>query len=370
MKTKHKRQFIVTMKIILPFVFIIGVIVSCENHKNLQPKSTIDSTYQTAVEKELKEYMKMSCADWGCVALMDVDSGEIKAMVNLCRDTATDYYLKSPNYAASRLVEPGQLFTLASIMACLQDKLLNLNDSINIDKGKVTFSERTMIDSPTKENNITIQSAFEKSSNVAIAKMVYANYKNDPQKFIDRLKEFKLDKPLGLSDVGEQKPVFKDPSSPTWSKVSLPWLAIGYEIKVTPLQILAFYNAIANNGKLIKPILNKCDTTTIPFIIKDPICNADVLEKTKTLLYGTIDKSPMRETSIPGISVAGKKATVTVFSEKNNQSYLMLCVGYFPADNPKYSCIVAINSYDKQKINWSPRVLKMVIAIIECGGEK
>lgn len=262
------KQICKSATIIIILAVIMGFSLSCNNHKNLQPKSTIDSTLQTAIENKLKETMYRNNADWGCIVLMDVDSGEIKALANLCRDTANDSYMKSPNYATSKLIYPGQLFTLASIMACLQDKQIDLNDSINVENGTAKFSGVTITDSPNaKKNNITIQKAFEISSNVAIAKLVNANYKNEPQKFINSLKEFMLDKPLGIADISEPKPVLKDASSPAWSPVSLPWLAIGYEIKMTPLQILAFYNALANNGKLIRPIFAKCDTTTIRFVL-------------------------------------------------------------------------------------------------------
>jgi len=364
MKT-NRRLFSATI-ILVAFIMIFST--SCHQKKDLKPKSTIDSILQSKVAAELKASMKMSHADWGCVALMTIDSGEIKALVNLNRDTAADKYLKAPNYAASKLIEPGQLFTIASIMACLQDKKISLTDSVSI--GKAIFTNAEMEDANPAIKYTTIQKAFAMSSNVAIAKLVYNSFKTDPKKFINYLKEFRLDKPLGLPDAGEKTPVLKDPSSPSWSKISLPWMAIGYELKMTPLQILAFYNAIANNGKLIRPILSKCDTTTIPCVLMDKICSADVLTKAKMLLDSTMDKSPMRETSIPGTRVAGKSAVVKVFSGKDKQSVLMLCVGYFPADNPKYSCIVAINNYNQSYINWAPKTLKHIIGIIECGGDK
>ncbi|MEI6854315.1 MAG: penicillin-binding transpeptidase domain-containing protein, partial [Bacteroidota bacterium] len=245
MKTKQRIDFagvLVIMSLILCLSY------SCKSHKNLQPKSTIDNAIQTYAESKLKEYMELSKADWGSLALMNVDSGEIKALVNLKRDTSNNvYFQKTPNYAATKLIEPGQLFTLASLMACLQDDLIYLTDSVSI--GTTLFSEIKMIDSDPTIKRTTIQKAFEISSNVAIAKLVTANYKNSPERFVKHLKDFMIDKPLGLIEENEPKPILKDVTSPTWSKVTLPWLAIGYEIRMTPLQILAFYNAIANNGK-------------------------------------------------------------------------------------------------------------------------
>ncbi len=366
MKTKQRVDFIV----VLVFISIILCVTSCKSHKNLQPKSTLDTLLQKVAESELKETMQMNKADWGCVVLMDVDSGEIKTMVNLGRDTASDkFYTKSPNYATTKLIEPGQLFTLASIMVCLQDKLINLNDLTFT--GTITFLDAKMMDSDTNMKSCTIQHAFEYSSNVAIAKMVTQNYRANPEKFVDHLKEFMLDKPLGLNDVAEPNPVMITPTSRAWCPISLPWLSIGYGIKLTPMQILSFYNAVANNGKLLKPILTKCDTTIIPHVLKDQICSIDALAKTKTLLNGTVNKGAMHEIGWPGMSVAGKGAIVKNYSVKENgNSSLMLCAGYFPADKPKYSYIVAINHYGDIYPNWSPLIIRNIIGYMLCGEKK
>jgi len=193
----------------------MGVIVlSCGRHKNLDPKSTIDSTLQAATEQKLKEYMMMCDADWACVVLMQADSGQIRALVNLSRDTAANSYSGAYNYAVTELIEPGQLFTLATIMACLEDKVISLKDSINIEKGTEIFDGKTVADAQNLEKNfLTVQDAFIVSSNIAFARIVNAYYKNNPGKFIDRLKSFRLDKSLGIDDLNEPVPYLPDVNS-------------------------------------------------------------------------------------------------------------------------------------------------------------
>lgn len=322
--------------------------------------TTIDINIQDVAESALLEQLNKQEADHGCVILMEVKTGEIKAIANLTR-TPSGKYWESYNYAVGESTEPGSTFKLASLIAAIEDGYVDIDDSIETGKGVYKFYDQKMYDSHAGGfGTITVQRAFEVSSNIAVAKIINDNYGAKPQQFIDRLYKMNLNQKLGLQIFGEGTPRIKSANDPTWSGISLPWISHGYEVALTPLQILTFYNGVANDGKLIKPRfvreikkMGKTVKTIEPQIINPAICSQRTIEKAKIMLEGVVENGTARNLRNANYKIAGKTGTAQIYNAKygykyeTNVSYQASFVGYFPADNPMYSCIVVVNAPSK-----------------------
>jgi cell division protein FtsI (penicillin-binding protein 3) len=291
---------------------------------------------------------------------MEVKTGAIKAIANIGFDEETNTYRELYNYAIGEATEPGSTFKLASMMALLEDGYIGPMDSVDTGNGIYKFYNAKMRDSHQGGyGKITVQDAFEKSSNVGISLLVNEHYKNKPRAFINRLYDFRLNEPLDLEIRGEAKPKIKYPDDPTWSGISLPWMSIGYAIHQTPLQTLTFYNAIANNGKMMKPkfvkeiryhgeVVSSFDTE----VLKSKICSGQTLETVKSMLEGVVLRGTARNLKNTSYTIAGKTGTAQIADNNKgygHKVYQASFVGYFPADKPMYSCIVVINRPNKTK---------------------
>ncbi len=318
--------------------------------------TTIDIEIQDVAENSLRQQLVKHNAHHGVAILMEVQTGAIKAIVNLHRKSEGNYIEDYFNYAIGEATEPGSTFKLASMIAALEDGFINLEDSIDTGKGVCKFYDRTMRDSHHGGfGKITYREVFEKSSNVGVSKMIVEHYKSDPKRFIDRLYSMGLNEKLGLEIKGEGDPMIKYPGSRNWWGTSLPWISIGYESKLTPLQTLAFYNAIANNGKLMKPYFvsgvyehGEKIASYEPTVINPSICSLGTIEQVHDLLKGVVEKGTAKNLRNKNYQIAGKTGTAQI--AKGNQGYKSGGVeyqasfaGYFPADRPKYSCIVVVN---------------------------
>lgn len=339
-----------------------GVWMPMNDENELDPEdgsdlySTIDINIQDVAGNALLKQLTIHDAHHGCVILMEVATGEVKAIANLSKDGAGDYY-EYYNYAIGESTEPGSTFKLASLMAALEDGYINLTDSVDTEKGEYKFFDKTMKDSHSGGyGKITVKNAFEVSSNVGISKIIYNSYAKKPQAFVDRIRKMGLGQPLGLEIFGEPKPEIKNTSEKSWSGTTLPWMSIGYEVSMTPMQILAFYNAVANNGKMVKPmfvkeirdkrnVVKKFKTETI----NEMICSKSTLEKAKKMLEGVVEIGTAKNLKNAAYKIAGKTGTAQIgYGDKTKKiSYQASFVGYFPADNPKYSCIVVVNAPSK-----------------------
>lgn len=320
--------------------------------------TSIDINIQDVAEHALLTQLQKHDADHGCAVLMEVETGEIRAIANLGKNKITGEYGEYYNYAIGEATEPGSTFKLASVIALLEDGLADISDIIDTQDGTFQFYDRIMKDSDHNKGGhgkITLEQAFELSSNVGISRMVVDHYSKEPQKFIDRIYSMNLQNKLGLEIPGEAKPEIKSPKDKNWSGVSLPWMSIGYEMLLTPLQILTFYNAVANNGKMVRPkMVNEItknglvNRTFLPEIINNKICSQQTIDKVKILLEGVVDSGTARNLKHADYKIAGKTGTAQIAKEgvyKNQKiTYQASFVGYFPADNPKYSCIVVVNA--------------------------
>ncbi len=318
-------------------------------------QTTIDINIQDVAEASLFKHLKMHNADYGCVVLMEVATGEIKAIANLGKISESDY-AENYNYAIASqgLTDPGSTFKLASMIALFEDNpKIKLTDTIDCGNGRYEFFDRVMTDS--KEGGygrLSVQQVFEKSSNIGVSKLIYKQFGTNAQRYIDYVRGMGLSEPLGLQMNGEARPYIKSPASKSWSGVTLPWMSIGYELKLAPIHTLAFYNAIANNGKMIKPIIVKevkvADRTVENYatnVIKERICSDETLDKVRAMLEGVVEHGTAKNISNAIYKIGGKTGTARKIKDGVYvKTYYTSFVGYFPADKPKYSCIVVIDS--------------------------
>jgi cell division protein FtsI (penicillin-binding protein 3) len=319
--------------------------------------TTIDPRIQDVAESELERQLSLHNAGYGCVALMEVSTGDIKAIANLKRAENGKYY-ESYNYVIGEASEPGSTLKLATMIALLEDGMVKLDDKVETGNGEMRFFNHTLTDSKKGgHGTITVQHAFEVSSNIAMAKLVFGHYKNDPQQFIDHFKRMHLDRPLGIEIPGEATPRVKNKTDKDWSGLTLPMMSIGYECLVTPLQILTLYNAVANNGKMMKPrfvkeIRNrgKVVKTIPPTVLEEKICSDKTLRDCKTLLEGVVENGTATNLKNTVYKIAGKTGTAVIannnkgYRSPSGKIYRASFCGYFPADNPKYTCIVVVNA--------------------------
>jgi cell division protein FtsI (penicillin-binding protein 3) len=316
--------------------------------------TTIDLDLQDVAENALHTQLLRHGADHGTVILMEVKTGKVRAIANLARD-GDGNYSESYNFAIGESTEPGSTFKLASMIALLEDGHVKPDDRVDVGDGVTYYYGQKMEDSGEEGlGEITVQHAFEASSNVGISMLVTESYKKRPEQFVDRLYEMGLNRKLGIEIKGEGKPEIKYTDSELWSGLSLPWMSIGYEIRMTPLQILAFYNAVANDGKMVKPIfveeMRSHGKTVKRFhteVLNNHICSRETLARIKTMLEGVVENGTARNLSNSHYKIAGKTGTAQVSLSKEGYArslYQASFVGYFPADDPKYSCIVVVNA--------------------------
>ena len=315
--------------------------------------TTIDLNVQDVAESALYNHLIEHQADWGCAILMEVETGEIKAIANLTKDKKTNTYKELYNHAVGTSIEPGSTFKLASMIALFEEGIDNLEDTISIGNGYAVYHGLTIQDvHGIRDGRVSIKEIFEKSSNVGVSKLVYNTFSSQPQKYIDRLYDMSIQNKNEITIPGEGEPFIKNTKSSTWSKVSLPFMSIGYELRMTPMQLLTFYNAVANNGKMVKPMivkeLRQADKTLEsynPEVINKAICSQSSIEKAHIILEGVVENGTAKSLSKSVYKIAGKTGTAQIAGNSgyNKRDYNASFVGYFPADNPKYSCIVVVS---------------------------
>lgn len=318
--------------------------------------STIDVHIQDVAESSLLAELLKHKAFQGCAVVMEVNTGHVIAIANLRYDSSDAKYKETYNYAIGESIEPGSTFKLASMLAVLEDEKVKLTDSLITGVGYTRYYNREMKDVHKIGNGrITVRDAFEHSSNVGISRIIFDSYKENPSNYIDRLYSFSINEPLGFSIKGEGKPLIKHPSNKKyWYGTSLPWMSIGYELMVTPMQTLTYYNAVANDGKMVKPmfvtsikeggaIIEEFETV----IINEQVASTQTIDSAKSLLEGVVERgTAMRVFKNSPYKAAGKTGTAQIAKggKYNKRNYNASFVGYFPADNPTYSMIVVVNN--------------------------
>lgn len=317
-------------------------------------KTTIDINLQDVAENALYKALERTNAEYGCVIMMEVKTGEVKAIANLGKTKGG--YIEDYNYAVGNQgrTEPGSTFKLASMMALFEYAPdIKLTDSVDTGQGRYRIKNTIMTDAKTGGYGmLTVKEVFEKSSNIGVAKLMEQHFGNNPQAYVDYLNKFGLNSTLGFQMDGEARPFMKSPQDRHWYGTTLTSMAIGYEMKLSPLQTLAFYNAVANNGVKIQPIIvkeiSKTNTLVQSYktrVLNEKICSDETLKKLRAMLEGVVDNGTAKNIHSKDYKVAGKTGTARkVKNGRYVMEYSTSFAGYFPADNPKYSCIVIIDS--------------------------
>jgi cell division protein FtsI (penicillin-binding protein 3) len=310
--------------------------------------TSIDIGIQDVAESALKKQLIDQRAKIGCVIVMEVETGYIKAIANLQRDSL-DRCFETFNMAIGRRSEPGSTIKLASLITAIEHGKISPDDIVNAN-GSYRFYSKILKDSHEEGyGKITVHRAFEVSSNV-IAKIINDNYRNNPQEYIDGLKKLGIHEKTGFTITGEPNPIVKNANDSTFSGTTIPWMSIGYEIELTPMQLLTFYNGIANNGKVMKPQIvteirnnNQLIEKFEPIVLRDKICSENTIKIAKSMMEGVVENGTARNVRARGFSIAGKTGTAQIIENGTYQKkYQASFCGYFPADKPKYSCVVVI----------------------------
>lgn len=317
--------------------------------------STIDVYIQDIAHHALLKQLQEFKAEHGCVVVMETKTGKIRAISNLGKLKESDStYFETTNYAIAESHEPGSTFKLVDMIALLDDNKVDTSQVYDSRGGIIEYRGKKVRDSHEGGyGKISLARGFEVSSNTVLVQAVYENYKKNPKEFVDRIDKMKLNEPLGLPFQGEGKPYIPQPGDKHWSAISLPWMAFGYGVSVTPLQTLTLYNAIANNGEMVKPQFvseikewNKVIKKYDKVVINQKICSDETIKELKAILQNVVKKGTGSKLYSKDFSMAGKTGTAQANYGKNggnDKHYISSFVGFFPAENPKYSCIVVVH---------------------------
>jgi len=319
--------------------------------------TTIDVDLQDVASSALEAQLRKHNAHHGCAVVMEVETGDIRAIANL-ESSGDGSYHESYNYAIAESTEPGSTFKLAALMAAIEDGVIDTGDIVDTGNGTVKFYNKIIRD--TREGGygkLTVKQVFEKSSNVGTSIIINEHYKNNPKAFVNRLYAMKLNQQLDLQIKGEGKPLIRYPGDKLWSGLSLPMMSHGYEVQLTPLQILTFYNAVANDGKMMRPrfvtsilrngsVIKSFGTD----VIINSIASRSTIRKAKAMMEGVVEHGTATNLKNSNYKIAGKTGTAQIarnnlgYRQGERMSYQASFVGYFPAENPLYSCIVVVNA--------------------------
>ena len=319
--------------------------------------TTIDVGMQDIAEKALVDKLKEINGNVGVAILMEVETGDVKAIVNMtkCNDGV---YREIRNNAVSDMMEPGSTFKTASIMVALEDGYITPDQEVDTGNGVYNMHGRPMKDHNWHRGGygvINTTQVLMYSSNIGVSRLVDENYHKNPEKFVEGLYKLGIATPLNLDIPGAaKKPNIRMPNKDNWSKTALAWMSIGYETQVPPMNTLAFYNAIANNGKMVKPrfvksiVKNGEVIEEIPTEVLNPaIASPKAIEQIQTILEKVVSEGLGKRAGSKQFHVSGKTGTAQVSQGKGGyksgtMQYLVSFCGYFPSEAPKYSCIVAI----------------------------
>ena len=319
--------------------------------------TTINTRIQDVAQRSLLKQLKKYEADHGCAVVMEVKTGRIVAMANLGLNSKDSSYSELRNYAVWERTEPGSTMKLLSTMALLEIGKADTNSLVDTKNGVHTIYGKKVRDSKVGGyGKINLRRAFEVSSNTGIVKLIQDAFEDDPRQFVDFLYRSKFNEMTGVEINGETAPTIPKPSDENWSGLSLPWMSYGYGVEFTPLQLLTIYNAVANGGEMVKPqVVEKImDHGRIveskgPEVIKGRICNETTVAKLQVLLEGAVRRGTAKNLYDEQVTIAGKTGTCQLNYWKGGKDYQSSFVGYFPADNPQYSCIVVVSKPNYKK---------------------
>jgi cell division protein FtsI (penicillin-binding protein 3) len=290
----------------------------------------------------------------GVAMVMEVKTGKIKAIANLGK-ISEGVYRENLNYAITP-TEPGSTFKLVTLLSALEDGKVSLNSTVDLEGGTWRVANQTVYDSEKHgKHQATVLEAFEESSNVGMAKIAMQHYNNNIDAYFKHLTKLRLDSTSGLDLVGEQKPRIVKPGSRLWGPTTLPWMAFGYNIEISPIQTLNLYNAIANNGVMMKPYLvnsiqeeGKVIKNFLPKVYNAQLCKPTTVRDLRIALEGVCINGTAKKLFANSLyKVAGKTGTALVANGNKGYAdkiYQSSFAGYFPAENPQYTIVVIIKN--------------------------
>ncbi len=318
--------------------------------------TTIDADLQMISYDALYQQLSAFEAQHGSVVVMEVATGKIRAIVNLTRKE-NGTYVDDYNYAVGEAAEPGSTFKAVSMLIGMDDGYFNKNTVVETGGGAYKLYNRRITDSHAN-GTLTVDGVIKKSSNIGTAKLINEHYNSQPEKFFKKLEQWHMTKPLGVDILGEGKPIMHRPDSKSWSNVTLPVMSYGYGLSITPIQLVTFYNAIANNGKMVKPLFmdkiakkGEEDIVFEPVVLVERLTSIENIKAMQDMLKGAVTEGTARLIHTDNYEIAGKTGTARVEYWKKDQGmqYRASFAGYFPADKPKYSCIVVVHKPNPQK---------------------
>jgi cell division protein FtsI (penicillin-binding protein 3) len=315
-------------------------------------ETTLDTRIQDIAHRALLQRLEQFQAEHGSVIVMEVATGKIRAMVNLGREKGDSTYTELRNYAVWERTEPGSTFKFAALLAALEDGVVDTATKVDTDGGVYMVYGKKVNDSHKGGYGvISLGRALEVSSNTGVVKAIYPKYAANPQEFIDRLYQMGLGEKTGIEVNGESKPFIPQPGSARWSGTTLPWMMFGYGVQCTPLQTLVFYNALANEGKMVRPRLwertidrGQVVAESEVEYIRSSIASKENVAKVRNLMENVVLRGTATNIRIDSLKLAGKTGTCQLeYWNPERMGYQASFAGYFPADNPKYSCVVVVS---------------------------
>jgi cell division protein FtsI (penicillin-binding protein 3) len=328
-------------------------VTEIEPKNGVDIRTTIDVQIQDVTEKALLDRLRSTDAESGTAVVMEVKTGEIRAITNMVR-REQGWYIESRNQAVADETEPGSTFKVASMMVALEDGVCSPHDKFDTGNGIFMYAGARMTDHNADRGGnglITAAEVIRYSSNIGIAKIILKGYEKDPKRFVEGLYRLGLNTDLQVEIPGAGKPNIRMPDKSNWSRTALPWMSFGYETQMPPLQMLTFFNAIANDGKMVRPYFTKeislngkAIRTSSVEVVKSSICSRRTLDIIRNMLVDVVEEGTGKPAKSPFVSIAGKTGTAQIASGGTYRSagHLVSFCGYFPADKPEYSCIVVI----------------------------
>ncbi len=319
--------------------------------------TTIDLNIQNVAENAMMSVLEKYQCLYGTAIVMEVNTGKIRGLVNLGRDSASGKYIEKQNYALTP-AEPGSTFKLTTLLSLLNDGLINVEDNVNCEGGAIRFYNRVMKDSHLGLGTLTIKDAYAHSSNAAMAKLAFNAYSKEPEKFIKHLQALQVDKRTGIDIAGEPRPVLVKPGDKEWSNTTLPWLATGYGVIITPLRTCMLYNGIANGGRMMKPYLvssirqyGKDVQQFPPVAVVEKMGDTGVINQLRKCTAEVVLSGTGKDIKSPHYNISGKTGTAQVADKIEGRWYPYTAgiyqgsfVGYFPSEAPKYTICVVIRT--------------------------
>lgn len=312
--------------------------------------TTLDLRIQDIAHTALEKQLRLFTADHGCVVVIEAETGKVRAMVNL-RRTETGDYTDAYNYALKDATEPGSTFKTVSLLAAMDDGFINENTKINVGNGTFEYGGAVVKDDHSRGGDYDLSDILAQSSNVGTAKIIVRNYSSKPEVFINHLKRWKMHEKMDIELPGITKPYIVTPDNKRWNKSSLAWLSFGYNSRFNLLQLTTFYNGIANKGKMVKPLFiekimneGKVEYEAKPEVIVNRMASPEAIDLMTRILTKTVEKGTAKSIFTPNIKLAGKTGTTQIeYWKAGPPKHQSSFAGFYPADNPKYTCIVMVN---------------------------